>query len=221
MAPAVERFTQLSSTPSTRSPVLIAPEPPPNWSALVLSGGRGSRLGADKDAVLIGGASSMNHVLVSLPTAIHVVVVGPEPREPVRPVTVTRESPIGGGPAAAIAAGLEFVTSDIVAVIATDMPFAGTLLARLVQELPAGLDALMPIDTHGRRQPLCAVYRTAALRAAIASLGDPNGQSMRALTAHLAVREILIEDHTTLHDIDTTVDLDRARAIMLSMKGDW
>ena len=79
----------------------------------------------------------------------------------------------------------------------------------------------MPIDTHGRRQPLCAVYRTAALRAAIASLGDPNGQSMRALTAHLAVREILIEDHTTLHDIDTTVDLDRARAIMLSMKGDW
>ncbi len=162
----------------------------------------------------------MNHVLATLPTAIHVIVVGPEPRDPVRPVTVTRESPIGGGPAAALAAGLEFVTTETVAVIATDMPFAGRLLARLVHELPTGVDALMPIDTAGRRQPLCAAYRTTALRSAMSLLGDPNGASMRALTAHLVVSEILIEDDTSLHDIDTTGDLDRARAIMLAMKGD-
>jgi molybdopterin-guanine dinucleotide biosynthesis protein A len=201
--------------------VLTTPEVPPSWTAVVLSGGRGSRLGADKAAVLIDEVSSMNHVLVSLPAAIHVIVVGPEPRNPVRSVTVTRESPIGGGPVAALAAGLQLVTSTIVAVVATDMPFAGRLLARLVQELPAGVDALMPIDTAGRRQPLCAAYRTTALRSAMSLLGDPNGASMRALTAHLVVSEILIEDDTSLHDIDTTGDLDRARAIMLGMKGDW
>ena len=200
--------------------MLTTAESHPAWSAIVLSGGRGSRLQADKAEVVIGEASAINHVLAALPGDIEVVVVGPEPLNPARKMTVTRESPIGGGPVAALAAGLACVKTPIVAVIATDMPFAGGLLAGLARELPIDADALVPVDASGRRQPLCAAYRSDSLRSALAALGSPEGASMRALVTHLSVSEIRIADETALHDIDTAGDLALARTIMLETKGD-
>lgn len=53
------------------------------WSAVVLAGGRGTRMGGtDKLQVLIGGRSLLAHVVDGLPTVVPVVVVGPEQAAP-------------------------------------------------------------------------------------------------------------------------------------------
>jgi molybdopterin-guanine dinucleotide biosynthesis protein A len=48
------------------------------WTALVLAGGLGSRVGkVDKAAINIGGRSALDHLLAGLPELVPVVVAGP------------------------------------------------------------------------------------------------------------------------------------------------
>lgn len=75
------------------------------FDAIILAGGRGSRLGGvDKGALTIGGRSLLDGVLEATLAADQVVVVGDGPVP--RGVLLTREDPVFGGPAAAVVAGL-------------------------------------------------------------------------------------------------------------------
>ena len=218
--------------PLTRSAALTTDQSRAAWTAIILTGGAGTRIGREKSSVMLGDFTLVEHVLMGLPSRVEVIVVGPDLTRPPRPVTCTRESPQGGGPVAGLAAGLHLVTTEIVGVIATDMPFAGGLLESLAQSIPPGADALMPVDTTGHRQPLCAAYRVTALRSALFALGALTGTSMRSLLTHLVVAETTSTtldapfdkldapfDKEVLFDIDTPSDLDRSRAIMLERKG--
>jgi molybdopterin-guanine dinucleotide biosynthesis protein A len=104
-------------------------------TVIVLTGGNSRRFGRDKATERIAGASMLNHVLAGIPPDIPVVVVGPTPQDISRPVLVTREDPPGGGPVAGIIAGLEFVSSPVCCVIATDMPAASSTVVRLGRDL--------------------------------------------------------------------------------------
>lgn len=189
--------------------------PPRKWTALVLAGGRGSRLGNDdKAAITIGGTSTLDHLIGSLPDTVPVVVAGPEfPTR--RPVTFRREEPIHGGPVAGIAAGLEAVSTPVTALLAVDMPWAGGLATQLIDEFEScDAVALVPVDGSGFRQPLCAVVRTEALRGALLELGDPHGRSLRDLMSFLVVRERPLDEAEMgwVDDIDTPDDLRKARS---------
>ncbi|MDH6580174.1 molybdopterin-guanine dinucleotide biosynthesis protein A [Kitasatospora sp. MAP5-34] len=192
------------------------------YDAMVLAGGGARRLGgADKPALLVGGRSLLDRVLAACPDAGTTVVVGPW-RETVRDgVRWTREQPPGGGPVAAVAAGLGYVTADRVLLLAADLPFLDRptvirLLAALgdapedPSEDPDRPDAALLVDAAGRDQPLAAAYRTAALRASLAALGDPAGLPLRRLTAPLhTVR--LADPAGVAYDCDTWEELAQAR----------
>ena len=186
------------------------------WTALVLAGGRSSRLGnQDKAAITIGGASALDRLLSSLPRGVPIVVAGPERPTP-RPVTFRRERPIFGGPAAGIASGLGAVSTPVTVLLAVDMPWAGELVEHLIAEFAkCDRDALVPVDRSGFRQPLCAVVRTEALRAALAELGDPAGRSLRDLISLLDFQERPLSEAEMrwVHDIDTPEDLREARSM--------
>jgi len=189
--------------------------PSTGWTALVLAGGRGSRLGNDdKAAVTIGGTSALDHLLSSLPEGVPVVVAGPE-RPTERPVTFRREWPLHGGPVAGVAAALEAVDTPVTALLAVDMPWAGALVVRLIAELAsADAAALVPVDESGFRQPLCAVVRTEVVRGALRRLGDPHGRSLRDLMSLIDLRERPLSEAEMrwVEDIDTPQDLRRARS---------
>lgn len=184
---------------------------------VVLCGGRARRLGADKAQLIVDGQRLIDRLAAGLPTDAAFVLVGPDPGAIGRPVTLTREDPPFGGPVAALAAALPFVRSDLMAVVAVDMPFAAyalTGLVDLLRESPTdGVDCVVPVDPEGRRQPLCATYRTVALRHALSAMPTIPGSSMRELLGHLDVMECRIEpgwlvdidypeDHQRLIDVD-------------------
>jgi molybdopterin-guanine dinucleotide biosynthesis protein A len=176
-------------------------------TAVVLCGGESTRLGADKIAAALGGSTVLDHLLDALPGSWPVVAVGPE-RPTRRAVRWTRESPAGGGPTAGVAAGLVLVDTELVVVVAGDMPFAGAATARLAEALrddPA-TDAVAAAD-HGRPNPLLAAYRTARLREALA--GAPRDRPARALldVAHTLLK---VPEEAVL-DVDTTEALAAAR----------
>ncbi|HEU5000655.1 MAG TPA: NTP transferase domain-containing protein [Lapillicoccus sp.] len=176
-------------------------------TALVLCGGDSTRLGTDKIAAALGGTTVLDHLLDALPPTWPVVAVGPE-RPTHRAVRWTRESPAGGGPTAGVAAGLALVETELVVVVAGDLPFAGPAAVGLVEALrrdPA-TDAVAAVD-HSRPNPLLAAYRSARLRAVLPD--PPGGRPARALL-DLTHSLLAVPDETVL-DVDTPEALAAAR----------
>lgn len=76
---------------------------------------------------------------------------------------------------------------------------------------PADVDAVVPVDPGGFAQPLCAAYRTDALRRALAALQPLPGRPVRDLLPLLRVMEWSVPA-AELADVDTEQDLVAARA---------
>ena len=181
-------------------------------SAMILTGGSSTRFGSDKSQAKFGAHSLIEKLLITLPPEIDIVIVGPQLISATREIKYTQEHPLGGGPVAAIAAGLKCIDSEFVAIIATDMPFASAILAVLTENFPETEDAVIPLDSVGIPQPLCALYRTDALVKALTELGSTQSQSMRNLIQNLLVKELQLEAavQRILLDVDTPSDLERA-----------
>ena len=172
------------------------------YDAVVLAGGAARRLGgADKPGVRVGGRALLDRVLTACASAATTVVVA-ERRPTERPVLWAREDPPGGGPLAALDAGLRHTTAEYVVVLSADLPFLheGTV-RRLLQALgthadpghPAdtegeasGPDGVLLVDSGGKDQPLVAAYRARALRRELDSLAAAasiSGSSASGATA--------------------------------------
>ncbi|NIY66859.1 molybdopterin-guanine dinucleotide biosynthesis protein [Streptomyces malaysiensis] len=90
---------------------------------MILAGGAARRLGGvDKPALRVGGRALLDRVLDACRGAGRTVVVGPR-RPTVRPVRWAREEPPGGGPVAAVDAGVRQTTAPLVLVLSADLPF--------------------------------------------------------------------------------------------------
>ncbi len=169
---------------------------PLRLGAVVLTGGTAARLdGADKASLEVDGVTLLERALHAVMAAVDVVVVG-EQVPTSRPVTFTREDPPHGGPAAGLLAGLDRLRPglDLVCALAVDMPRveAGTV-ARLTWAVEGDpeVDAACLVDDAGRRQPLAAVYRIAALQAARPTAReDEHGLAMHRLVGGLRVAEV-------------------------------
>jgi len=194
------------------------------YDALILSGGQGRRLGGvDKASLVVGGDTLLGRALSAVAGAERIVVVG-RPFSPLPPgVRVVSEDPAGGGPVAAIAAGMVYVESRVVVILACDMPL---LTASAVDNLVAPLaetsdeadeptDGVNLVDDGGHRQPLAAAYRSSALRLALRELRTPANASMRQLVSHLTIAELKADPSTTL-DCDTWSDVERCGELLNS-----
>jgi molybdopterin-guanine dinucleotide biosynthesis protein A len=178
---------------------------------IVLTGGSAVRFqGADKASIEIAGATLLEHVLGALAEVPDVVVVGDEVITS-RPVGFVREDPPGGGPAAGLLAGLDGFPRPprLVVVLAVDMPLVTTATVRRLM-LSAGDDGALLVDDDGRRQYLCALYRSDALREVAPPVDRRSGLPMRRLVADLRLAEVPAIGWEA-HDVDTWDDLTRLR----------
>jgi len=185
------------------------------YAAIVLAGGGARRLGGvHKPALRVGGVSLLARVLAAVPDAVPRVVVGPP--QPVPPdVLLVRERPPGGGPVAALAAGLAALPGvpAEVALLAADLPFLTVASIRILRDAAGGADGAVYVDPAGRRQLLCGVWRVSALRAALGVV-EPAGARLRDALARLRVVEVEAagDGPPPWYDCDTEADLRTARA---------
>ncbi|WP_406507779.1 NTP transferase domain-containing protein [Streptomyces sp. NBC_00212] len=187
------------------------------YDAVVLAGGAAKRLGgADKPGLSVGGRALLDRVLTACAGAATTVVVGGR-RPTARPVLWTREEPAGGGPLAALDAGVRRTSAESVLVLSADLPFlaAPTVDALLDELRRTGREGALCTDADGRDQPLVAAYRAEPLRRQLALLATQHG-SLAGLPLRLLTRELdlarITADPLASFDCDTWEDLAAARA---------
>lgn len=192
---------------------MSAAGPRPEFDAVVLAGGAARRLGgASKPDVLLAGRRLIDRTLDATRGAREVVVVGPAEVAPPG-VRVTREDPPGTGPVAGLAAGLAALpdAAPFVLVLACDLPRVAGAVDALLGASEG--DGAVLVDVGGHRQPLAAVYRRAALAAALDDVAAGRGlagASMRTLLAGLRLTEVP-DIGGYGDDVDTWDDLARAQ----------
>ena len=179
------------------------------WAAIILAGGRASRLdGVDKAGIEIGGRTLLEWALDGVIDAREVVVVGdPVPTD--RPVTFTREDPRYGGPVAGLLTGLDALRSvpRHVGVIGVDMPYVhhGTWRRLLAAAETGSGDGAMLVGPGGRWQ-LALVLATDRLQEVRPSYEEQHDHPLKRLIGPLDLVPVAAEGREH-QDIDTWADL--------------
>lgn len=190
-----------------------------DFDAVLLAGGRAARLGGiDKTALGAAGSTLLDRALDASAGARRTVVVGLRDgaRAPAD-VVLVREDPPFGGPVSGLAAALDALPAGAptTLVLACDLVRPAEAVAALRagsaqvgSSSSAAADGWVAVDDDGRRQPLLALYRSAALRRAVASLGEVDGASLRRLIAPLDIVEVPVPS-ALCADVDTPDDAER------------
>jgi molybdopterin-guanine dinucleotide biosynthesis protein A len=156
-------------------------------SAVVLAGGRNSRMGGlDKGLLLFEGEPLAVRTLKLLEGIFEelVLVTNSSESYPGMPAGALRTSDLfpGQGPLAGIHAGLARSSRQAAFCVACDMPFLSAgFIRRLVRRFRAlDCDVLLP-RIGGEIEPLAAIYRRSLLPAIERLLADGQGNSVRRL----------------------------------------
>jgi molybdopterin-guanine dinucleotide biosynthesis protein A len=187
--------------------------------AILLAGGRGSRMGGiHKPLLEVGGRTLLDAAISAAREAQCDPIVGVgeaalATSASAKAIAWVREDPPFGGPAAAILAALPLITAPRTFVLACDLVRVEDAV-RALQGAPRGPDGVCLEDSSGRRQWLTGIYRTEALRSAAAGLENGGtGSSAAALLGGLSVAALPSSDDggDLAFDIDTWDDLTQAR----------
>jgi molybdopterin-guanine dinucleotide biosynthesis protein A/molybdopterin converting factor small subunit len=130
-------------------------------TAIVLAGGRSSRMGQPKALLPFDGEPLIAHVIRRLQPSFCelIVVAAPDQQLPPLPVKLARDQIAYQGPVSGIYHGLEASSGAINFIGSCDIPFFSlALIEYLISEI-AQHDVVVP-EWNGRLQPLFAVYRS-------------------------------------------------------------
>jgi molybdenum cofactor guanylyltransferase len=201
-------------------------------SAIVLAGGKSSRMGRPKAALPFGGVTILERILAELGKGFEQIVVVAARADTesypvesiirgVRGVVLLRDEDSFGGPVAALVRGLDAAGGDTVFACSCDLPLLRVEVARFLCDRIDGFDAAIP-QIDNRAQPLCAAYRRFA-RAAIEAIAAGGERRLTAIVDRLNARtvpeaELLSVDPGLTSFINTNTPEDYARALKLAAK---
>ncbi|MBM4416419.1 MAG: hypothetical protein FJ035_09345, partial [Chloroflexi bacterium] len=128
-------------------------------AAVVLAGGRGSRLGGDKVAARVGGRTLLARALAAAAAVAGELVVVAAPGQVLTahdtpaPLRVVRDPEAYAGPLPGIVAGLDAVRAPVALLLPCDHPFLRPTLLRALLACLDGAPVVLP-RYDGRAQPL-------------------------------------------------------------------
>lgn len=156
----------------------------------ILTGGKSSRMGADKALLDFGGLTLLERALaVMRQTCSNLAIVG-DPAKFAAYGTVVQDVYPGCGPLAGIHAALRHSSAELNLVLAVDMPFVSSDLVAFLLAAANETNAIVTVPRTARGfQPLCAVYRRSFAAAAEEAL-RAGKYKVDALFSAVAVRII-------------------------------
>jgi molybdopterin-guanine dinucleotide biosynthesis protein A len=189
-------------------------------SAIVLAGGKSSRMGRDKALIPFQGVPLLQRVCnVALSCTNEVYIVTPWPdryRHIIpNPCCFIPEIPLPGettpqGPLVGFTQGLEQIQTDWVLLLACDLPrLQSQVLQDWAKELATtGEDIMALVPQHSHRwEPLCGFYRHQSLPL-FREFINAGGRSFQRWLAQYPVKSLSIPDTQLLLNCNTPADLE-------------
>ena len=193
-------------------------------SAIILAGGKSTRINMNKSMAQIGNKKMIEHVLDNVSGIVdEVLVVAGDvgQREKISTVIcgarLTYDSIPGYGPVAGILAGLQCAKGDYVMVVACDMPFVNPDVVDFLFSLAEGYDAVVPRWPDGNIEPLHAIYkRKSGIKACEGAIQKDDRRIISPLKALSRVMYVSMEkikeidpELRTFINVNTMADLER------------
>lgn len=127
----------------------------------ILTGGASSRMGTDKARLRLGGRSFVERIAAALSSvAAPLSVVSSRADADAAGLPVVGDVHAGCGALGGLHAALAHARAEWVAVVSCDLPFVSAeLFSLLAARRTRETDAVAPVQSDGREQPLCALYR--------------------------------------------------------------
>lgn len=176
-------------------------------TAIVLAGGRGLRMKADKAGLAVGGRTLLEHVLSQLEPHFSEILISVSPGQKIRFAsgrTVEDGTP-GQGPLGGILAGLKAAANDASAVVACDIPDINVPLLRSLARAAGDAEIAVPVGPAGHFEPLFAVFRKSAIPE-IEELLQAGERSILPLFGRCRTTVLRIEDAAWLRNLNTRTD---------------
>lgn len=194
------------------------------FTALILAGGKSSRMGRDKALLPFGGKTMLEHTVdLTLPIFQEALVILRD-RSKIEGLNLGRAKIHedlfkNQGPLAGIYTGLAYSTTKAACVFTCDMPFIDEVLIRdLLHFWQDSIDALCFEDEKGRLQPFPGVYSRSS-RFIIRALIDQGERSLGRFLEVASVKPLMLQKERiqVLTNLNTIEDYYR----VLKEKDEW
>jgi molybdenum cofactor guanylyltransferase len=132
--------------------------------AVILAGGKSSRMGQNKALLPINGLSNIERIKNKISEVFEDILLVANDREIYEflHLPIVEDKVKEKGPLAGIQAGLLAAKHDANVFIACDMPFVAVEIANKLIEESEGYDVVIPV-VAGKHQPLFAIYKKSIL----------------------------------------------------------
>lgn len=180
-------------------------------TVLVLAGGRGRRMKADKASLDVGGRTLLEHVLAQVEPLFDEVLVSLSPGQAAprlpsgSPARFVHDGAPGLGPIGGLLAGLKAARNDACAVVACDIPDIDVPLLRALARAAAAADIAVPAGPSGLREPLFAVYARSVVPA-VEGLLARGERSLLPLYGLCRTAEVRFDDPGRVRNLNTRAD---------------
>lgn len=187
-------------------------------TAIILAGGKSSRMGEDKALILIQGVPLLQriyNIAEACATTVYVVTPWSERYQHILPSNCQfiKEAPLSNGPLVGFAQGLAQVQTNWVLLLACDLP---NLRVEVLQEWANKLDdvsdeAIAALAHHIKGwEPLCGFYR----RSCLADLNEyikQGGRSFQSWLNQHSVQLLPVTEPGMLFNCNTPEDLESVK----------
>lgn len=197
-------------------------------TAIILAGGKSSRLGRSKALQVIEGKNLIQWVIDRLATLSTEIIIATAHGEAipcssaVRIKTVVDTYP-GKGPLVGIYSGLIASSSSRAIVVGCDTPFLSVSLLEYMTKICSKFDVVVP-RIKNKLEPLCAVY-SKHCSSPIQSLLEQDELRIRKLFSMVRVKYVEEDEinrfdpaHLSFFNINSHADLDRARKLAVDKR---
>lgn len=192
-------------------------------SAVILSGGKSSRMGQDKAGLILDGQTFLARLEENLAQADEILLsIGKKSDYPENPINHVTDRFPGCGPLAGIHAAMEVCRNPILFVVSCDMPFVDIeLVKNLLPYLTESVDAVVPVEKSGKKHVLCALYRRSIKKIVEAQLesGDYKVQHIleKIRVCYVAVEGLSEHGLNGLWNINTPQDYQKLENMQKEM----
>ncbi len=194
-------------------------------SAIVLAGGRSSRMGRPKAALDFGGVPILTRIISELKRhfAEVVVVAAPESEDSLHmdlpAIRIVRDETAYQGPLDALRRGLDAVSNEVAFACSCDLPLLDSAVAAAIVAMLGDFDAAIPIVGE-KLQPLHAAYRKRCA-SALAALGRRGESRLIAIadavnTMRIAESDLLVLDPQLHSFLNLNAPDDYQRALKIA-----